>query len=42
VDQYFDETIYEKEQAKHSPEEIKRLVHQNVRFPDDDKEDGSS
>jgi hypothetical protein len=32
VDQYFDEDIYEKEQAKHSPEEIKRLVHNKVRF----------
>jgi hypothetical protein len=42
VDQYFDEAFYEKQQAKHSPEEIKRLVHQKVRFPDDDKEAYSS
>jgi len=42
VDQYFAEAFYEKQQAKHSPEEIKRLVHQKVRFPDDDKEEYSS
>lgn len=32
VDQYFDENFYEKEQAKHSPEEIMRLVRDKVRF----------
>jgi hypothetical protein len=32
VDQYFDEDMYETQQAKHPPEEIERLVHQKVRF----------
>jgi hypothetical protein len=32
VEQYFDEDMYETQQAKHTPEEIERLVHQKVRF----------
>jgi hypothetical protein len=32
VEQYFDEDMYETQQAKHTPEEIERLVGQKVRF----------
>ena len=35
VDQYFDEAIYKREQAKHSIDKIRRLVHQKVTFLDD-------
>ncbi len=36
VDQYFDETIYKREQAKQSAEKIRRLVRQKVKLLDDD------
>jgi hypothetical protein len=38
VDQYFDETIYIREQARHSAEKMRRLVHQKVKLLDDAKE----
>lgn len=39
VDQYFDQDIYQRERAKHSPGEIKRLVYEKVRFLDYDDYD---
>jgi hypothetical protein len=39
VDQYFDETIYEREQARHSADKIRRLVRRKVRFLNDDSDD---
>jgi hypothetical protein len=38
VDQFFDEDIYQLELAKHSPEEIKRLVCEKVRFLNENSE----
>jgi hypothetical protein len=37
VDQYFDEDTYRREQKGHSPKDIRRLVHQKVRFLDDEE-----
>jgi hypothetical protein len=42
VDQNFDEDTYQREQKRYSPKDIRRLVHQKVKFlDDDDGEEGS-